>query len=325
MSNKVLVVGGAGYVGSHAVLALTDAGYDVTVFDDLSTGHAEFVQTNLQIGSILDRAALTEVFAAQEFDAVLHFAAKAYVGESVVDPEKYYRTNVVGTLNLLSAMKEYNVKNIVFSSTCATYGVPETLPITEETPQQPINPYGRTKLAIEWAIRDYVQAYGGNYTILRYFNVAGADPSLRIGERHDPETHLIPLVIQAALGRRETISVYGNDYPTPDGTCIRDYVHVSDLADAHVRALQRMESEAVNQEFNVGVGRGYSVMEVIRATEQLAGRHISVVIQPRRAGDPAELVSAAERIHNSTGWTPKFRSITDIVETAFKWHEKDQE
>lgn len=324
MSNKVLVVGGAGYVGSHAVLALTTAGYDVTVFDDLSTGHADFVQTNLRIGSILDRAALRGVFEAEEFDAVLHFAAKAYVGESVVDPEKYYRTNVVGTLNLLSAMKEHDVNNIVFSSTCATYGVPETLPITEETPQQPINPYGRTKLAIEWAIRDYVHAYGGNYTILRYFNVAGADPSLRIGERHDPETHLIPLVIQAALGRRETISVYGNDYPTPDGTCIRDYVHVSDLADAHVRALQRMESEAVNQEFNVGVGRGYSVMDVIRTTEQLAGRSVSVVNEPRRPGDPAKLVSVAERIRNSTGWAPSFRSIADIVETAFKWHQKDQ-
>lgn len=325
VSSEVLVIGGAGYVGSHTALALTEAGFDVTVFDDLSTGHSDFVRTDLTVASILDREALRSVFTHHSFSAVLHFAAKAYVGESVIDPAEYYITNVVGTLNVLTVMHEFGVNNIVFSSTCATYGVPNVLPITEDALQHPINPYGRTKLTAEWAIKDYVRAYGGNYTILRYFNVAGADPTLRIGERHNPETHLIPLIIDAGLGIRDSISVYGTDYPTSDGTCIRDYIHVSDLADAHVAAMIRMKREAVDQEFNVGVGNGYSVLEVIRAVEQVSGSRISIKEEPRRDGDPPELVSNATRIRELTGWCPRFGSIEDIVKTAWAWHKKEYE
>ena len=323
MSETILVSGGAGYIGSHTVLALRERGREVLVLDDLCEGHeAALLGAPLARGSMLDRDFVGDVFQSHEIGAVFHFAARCYVGESVTDPGRYYRHNVVGTMNLLDAMMATGVKRFVLSSTCATYGEPERMPITEDLPQNPINPYGTTKLIDEWLLRDYHRAHGLESVALRYFNAAGADPQGRLGEDHDPETHLIPLVIHAAQGKRAKVTVFGDDYPTPDGTCIRDYVHVTDLAEAHVLALEAMERGPVGvRAYNLGNTAGSSVLEVIRAVEKVAGRKVPYEVGGRRAGDPPRLVGSSAKIQTELGWTARFGAIETIVETAWRWHE----
>jgi len=320
---EILVTGGAGYIGSHACKALAQAGYTPVVFDSLVYGHEWAVQWGpFEQGDLSDRARLDELFTTYDFAAVIHFAAYAYVGESVTDPAKYYRNNVAGTLNLLEAMIAHDVKQIVFSSTCATYGEPESIPITESHPQRPINPYGASKLMVERMLADFDQAYGLRHIALRYFNAAGADPDGKIGEDHDPETHLIPLVLDAAAGMRSNITIYGDDYDTPDGTCIRDYIHVSDLADAHLLALQALEQGGTSRAYNLGNGHGYSVQEVIDTARQVTGREIPVRIGRRRPGDPDRLIGDASLIRQDLGWQPKFAALDKIIETAWQWHMK---
>jgi UDP-glucose 4-epimerase len=253
----------------------------------------------------------------------MHFSAYAYVGESVKKPEKYYNNNVVNTLHLLDAMRRHDVKYFIFSSTCATYGEPEKMPIVEDMPQNPINPYGRTKLMVEKILEDYHRAYGLNYCALRYFNAAGADPDCEIGELHDPETHLIPLVLDAAIGKRRSISVFGTDYPTPDGTCVRDYIHINDLADAHIRALEYIRTNNCSEKFNLGNGCGYSVKEIIEMARKVTGKEIPVVYAERRPGDPPELIGSAEKAKRILGWEPKF-DLESIMQTAWAWHQKQQ-
>ena len=322
MARAVLVTGGAGYIGSHACKALAQAGYLPVALDNLSYGHEWAVQWGpLVKGDILDPAALDAVFTEYRPQAVLHFAAFAYVGESVTNPEKYYRNNVVGTLSLLEAMRRHDCKRVVFSSTCATYGVPERLPLTEDCPQRPINPYGWSKLMMEQILRDFQQAYGMSFASLRYFNAAGADMGGEIGEDHDPETHLIPLIILAAMGKRGHIEVFGTDYPTPDGTAVRDYIHVDDLADAHVLALRRLEREPGGLFINLGTEAGNSVLEVIKAVEKVSGRTVPVQYGPRRAGDPHALYADAARAREWLGWKPK-HGIEEIVASAWKWHSR---
>ena len=317
---NVLVVGGAGYIGSHAVRLLLEAGHSVWVYDNLSRGHREAVPEGLLIeGDLTDRPRLVETLVGKRIDAVMHFAAFALVNESVNDPALYYHNNVVAALALLEAMREADVKRIVFSSTTATYGEPDVIPIPETTPQQPINPYGFTKLVIEHALADYASAYGFGYAALRYFNAAGARPDGSIGEDHDPETHLIPIVLQVALGQRDKITVFGDDYATPDGTCIRDYIHIDDLGDAHLRALDRLrEGEGIC--LNLGTGRGTSVREIIDACREVCGHPIPEVIGPRRAGDPPELVADAKQAAKVLGWKPAYTDVKSIVETAWNWH-----
>lgn len=319
---NVLVVGGAGYIGSHAVKMLGEAGHDVWVYDNLSRGHQESVPPGkLVVGEVADRAKLVETMRDKKIDAVMHFAAFALVNESVNDPSLYYRNNVIAALELLDAMREANVMRIVFSSTTATYGEPAVVPIPETTRQEPINPYGFTKLVIEKALADYAAAYGLAYAALRYFNAAGAHPSGSIGEDHDPESHLIPLVLQVALGQREKITIYGDDYPTPDGTCVRDYIHVCDLADAHLRALDRLEP-GKGICLNLGTGRGTSVREIVEACREVTGHAIPEVMGSRRAGDPPELIADARRAKAELGWEPKYADVKSIVETAWSWHQK---
>ena len=317
---NILVCGGAGYVGSHALPFLRSAGHDVWVYDNLVAGHrAACGEAPLIVGDLHDSNALIRAMRTARIDAVMHFAAFAAVGESVQDPEKYYQNNVVGALNLLAAMRICDVKKIVFSSTTATYGVPDEMPISESTPQLPINPYGFTKLVIEQALDDYAQAYGFSYAALRYFNASGAAASGAIGEDHDPESHLIPIALQVALGQRPDIKVFGTDYPTPDGTCIRDYIHVDDLATAHVAALERLEP-GTNFQLNLGTGRGHSVREVIEACRKASGRSITAIESDRRPGDPPELVADSTKAQRELDWKPKFVAIDDIVETAWRWH-----
>lgn len=317
---NILVTGGAGYVGSHAARCLTRAGHDIWVYDNLSRGHREAVPPGrLILGELADTAKLAGVMIDKQIDAVMHFAAFALVGESVADPALYYRNNVLGSLSLLEAMRASGVRRIVFSSTTATYGEPEEMPIREDFPQRPINPYGFTKLAIEHALADYAAAYGFGYAALRYFNAAGATPDGDIGEDHDPESHLIPIVLQVALGQREKITIFGDDYPTPDGTCIRDYVHVDDLASAHLAALDRLE-DGVELKLNLGTGRGTSVREVIEACRRVTGHAIPEAIGRRRPGDPPELVADASLARQTLGWTPRYMEIEPIVETAWRWH-----
>jgi len=325
MKTTILVTGGAGYIGSHAAMALDMAGYDALVFDNLSTGHADFLRFGRHvIGDLADREALKAVFSANNITAVMHFAAFAYVEESVADPAKYYRNNVANTLNLLEAAREHGTRGIIFSSTCATYGMPTHLPLREDHSQVPINPYGRTKLAIEWLLRDFAHAYGLAYSALRYFNAAGAAPGhldARIGEWHKPETHLIPLALQAALDAQKSVSILGTDYNTRDGTCIRDYIHVCDLADAHILALERLLAGEKSAAFNLGNGQGYSVREVIDCVRAVTGRPLAVKEAPRRPGDPDALVGDAAKAIHELGWQPKFADLEHIVRTAWEWEQ----
>ena len=325
-----LVVGGAGYIGSHMVRMLADQGHEVTVFDNLSRGHRDAVLgADFVRGDLLNPADLESLFQSRRFDAVLHFAALCYVGESVQMPREYYRNNVVGTLNLLNAMLDTGVRRLVFSSTCATYGDPVSVPITEEHPQAPVNPYGWTKLMVEKALADYGAAYGLNSIALRYFNAAGCDPDGRLGERHDPETHLIPLVLREALRVRSggdpadtRLTVFGDDFPTPDGTCVRDYIHVHDLCSAHLAALNRLSGAEGGgfEAFNLGNGQGFSVREVIETARRLTGIDIRFRIGPRRPGDPSELVGSAAKARTTLGWKPRFDQLEAILETAWRWH-----
>jgi UDP-glucose 4-epimerase len=322
----ILVTGGAGYIGSHAVLALQQAGYRVVVLDNLVYGHQDIVEQVLQVelvaGDTNDRALLDHLFADHDFAAVMHFAAYAYVGESVTKPDKYYRNNVTGTLTLLEAMVAAGVKQFVFSSTCATYGVPTIVPIPEDHPQNPINPYGATKLMVERMLADFDQAYDFRSVSFRYFNAAGADPQGRLGEDHNPETHLIPLVLMAALGQRESIAIFGTDYPTPDGTCIRDYIHVTDLAQAHVLGLEYLLKGGPSDFFNLGNGNGFSVKEVIETARQVTGKEIVAVEHDRRPGDPPALVGSGEKARRILGWSPDYPDLSKIITHAWQWHQQ---
>jgi UDP-glucose 4-epimerase len=317
---NILVTGGAGYVGSHAARVLDHAGHNVWVYDNLSRGHAEAALPGKLIeGDVGDRERVGRALRDKKIEAVMHFAAFALVGESVASPHLYHQNNTVATLTLLDAMRSANVTRMVFSSTTATYGVPERIPIAEEERQEPINPYGFSKLAIERALADYAHAYGWGYAALRYFNAAGAAPDGSLGEDHDPETHLIPIVLQVALGQRDHVTIFGDDYPTRDGTCIRDYVHVDDLGDAHLRALPHLRP-GLGLCLNLGIGRGYSVREVIAACRKVTGHPIPEVIGARRPGDPPELVADASRAQRTLGWKPGYTTIDRIVETAWNWH-----
>ncbi len=323
---KILVTGGAGYIGSHTVLALKRAGYQVVILDNLVYGHRDLVEQVLQVelvvGDTNDRTLLDRLFTTQQFAAVMHFSAYAYVGESVSDPAKYYRNNVTGTLTLLEAMEAVSIKNFVFSSTCATYGVPTKVPIPEDHPQNPINPYGATKLMVERILTDFDVAYKLKSVRFRYFNAAGADPSGNLGEDHNPETHLIPLVLQTALGKRESVSIFGTDYPTPDGTCIRDYIHVSDLADAHVLGLEYLLKGSESTVFNLGNGNGFSVREVIDTAKKITGKEIKVVECDRRLGDPPALIGSGDKARQILGWEPKYADLENILAHAWAWHQK---
>jgi len=322
----ILVTGGAGYIGSHAVLALKRAGYGVVVLDNLVYGHHDLVEKVLQVdlivGDINDRPLLDELFAKYDIAAVMHFSAYAYVGESVTTPDKYYRNNVVATLTLLEAMQAASINKFVFSSTCATYGVPKTVPIPEDHPQSPINPYGATKLMVERILADFDVAYGLKSVCFRYFNAAGADPTGLLGEDHNPETHLIPLVLQTALGKRQSVSIFGTDYDTPDGTCIRDYIHVTDLADAHILGVEYLLQGGDSTIFNLGNGNGFSVREVIDTAKQVTGREIKVVESDRRPGDPPALVGSGEKARKILGWNPQYPEIDKIISHAWAWHQK---
>ena len=320
---RILVTGGAGYIGSHAVRKLIELGHDVSVIDNLYRGHAESLPptTDFVRGDICDLALLTSTLESGQIEAVMHFAALAYVGESVSDPLSYYQTNTAGTLTLLTAMRAVGVNKLVFSSTCATYGEPDTMPIVELTPQNPINAYGRSKLYVESALRDYLQSNPAiSFLGLRYFNVAGASFDGEIGEDHTPETHLIPLAIYTALGKRDKLTVFGSDYPTPDGTCVRDYVHVEDLVDAHILALGNL-APGKGDFYNIGIGRGYSVMEVIDSVKRVTGIDFSVEMADRRPGDPPTLYANADRIKADFGWSPKYTDLDAIVETAWRWYQ----
>ncbi|HQT44214.1 MAG TPA: UDP-glucose 4-epimerase GalE [Halothiobacillus sp.] len=317
---KILVVGGAGYIGSHMVKFLARAGHHVVVLDNLSTGHADSVKYGaLVIGDMADTALLDTLFQAHQFDAVMHFAAFSLVGESVSDPAKYYRNNVSNTLSLLDAMVRHGVLHFIFSSTAATFGEPRTERIDESHPQNPITPYGRSKLAVEQLLEDYDKAYGLKSVCLRYFNAAGADPEGELGERHEPETHLIPLVLQVAAGRRAAIRVFGTDYPTPDGSCLRDYVHVQDLCAAHLLALEWLRRHDQSHRFNLGNGDGFSVLDVIETAQTVTGRLIAIERTARRPGDPARLIADAASAQLNLGWIPEFRELNRIIEDAWRW------
>ncbi|MBD2872363.1 UDP-glucose 4-epimerase GalE [Paenibacillus arenilitoris] len=318
----VLVTGGAGYIGSHAVAALLERGEEIVVIDNLQQGHREaLLGGKLYEGDLRDAAFLDTVFRENKIDAVIHFAANSLVGESMKDPGKYYHNNVFGTLCLLEKMNEHGVRKIVFSSTAATYGEPENVPIDEFDRTLPTNAYGETKLAMEKMMKWFDVAHGVKFVSLRYFNAAGAHESGKIGEDHNPETHLIPIVLQAALGQRPHISVFGDDYDTPDGTCIRDYIHVSDLADAHVLAVDRLRTGADSAVYNLGNGTGFSVKQVIDIARAVTGKEIPAVVEARRAGDPAVLVASSDRARKELGWNPKRDKLEDIIRSAWNWHE----
>jgi UDP-glucose 4-epimerase len=317
---NILVIGGAGYIGSHMVKRLGQLGCQVTTLDNLSAGHRDAVLCGEFVhGDMADRALMDQVFEKGRFDAVMHFASFIQVGESVVEPAKYYANNVVNTLQLLDVMVAHGVKQFIFSSTAATFGEPHYMPIDEVHPQQPINPYGRTKLMVEQALQDYDKAYGLKSVCLRYFNAAGADPDGQLGERHEPETHLVPLVLQAASGRRTHISVFGRNYDTPDGTCIRDYIHIVDLCEAHWLAIQHLVRGGASDAFNLGNGQGFSVQEVIDTATRVTGRTISVQEGPRRSGDPARLVADATRANRVLGWHPQYADLATIIAHAWHW------
>ena len=322
----ILVTGGAGYIGSHAVLELQRAGYQVVVLDNLVYGHRELVEdvlkVELVVGDTSDRALLDDLFATRNIDAVMHFAAYAYVGESVSSPAKYYHNNVVGTLTLLEAMLAASVNKFVFSSTCATYGVPTVVPIPEDHPQQPINPYGASKLMVERILADFGAAYDFKSVCFRYFNAAGADPNGLLGEDHNPETHVIPLVLMTALGQQDSVSILGTDYPTPDGTCIRDFIHVTDLATAHVLGLEYLLQGGESETFNLGNGHGFSVRQVIETAEKVTGRPIKVIERDRRPGDPPVLIGSAAKAKAILNWQPRYADLADILSHAWQWHQK---
>jgi UDP-glucose 4-epimerase len=320
---KVLVVGGAGYIGSHMVKVLLDGGHEVVTFDDLSSGYRDAVLGGeLVQGSLGDRSALAQLFVAHRFDAVMHFASFIQVGESVRNPAIYYRNNLSNTLNLLDAMVAAQVRRFIFSSTAAIFGEPAYVPVDEKHPERPMNPYGASKQMVERALQDYDRAYGLRSVCLRYFNAAGAHPEGLIGERHEPETHLIPLLLQAASGRRESVQVFGRDYDTPDGTCIRDYIHVMDLCQAHLLALEYLEDVGGSAVFNLGNGNGFSVLEVIASVEKVSGRKVKVVDAPRREGDPARLVADARLARQRLGWSPGYGELEILVEHAWKWERR---
>jgi UDP-glucose 4-epimerase len=319
--STVLVVGGAGYIGSHMVIALLDAGHDVVVLDDLSRGHRDLVAGGeLVVGNVGDRALLDWIFSTKKIDAVMHFAASSLVGESVEKPLQYYRNNVGNSIELLDAMRQHRVSNFIFSSTAAVYGEPTEVPITETHRSQTTNPYGATKHAIEEMLHACATAHDLRFVTLRYFNAAGADAQGRIGERHQPETHLIPLVLQVAIGERANIKIFGTDYPTDDGTCVRDYVHVVDLAKAHLLALELLLRGSIrNATYNLGNNRGYSVRQVISVAEQVSGQSITVVETTRRAGDPATLIAESSKARQELRWMPQFEDLEKIIETAWRW------
>ena len=318
----ILITGGAGYIGSHCTLDLIRAGYDCIVLDNLSEGHIEALQTNnFCKADLANIDEIREVFKKYSVEAVIHFAASCYVGESATNPQKYYYNNVVNTLNLLQVMLENNVKKIVFSSTCATYGNPEYTPIDENHPQKPVNIYGKTKLIIENILQDYDRAYGLKYMALRYFNASGADNKAKIGESHDPETHLIPLALEAASGKRKLIKIFGDDYNTPDKTCIRDYIHVNDLSSAHRLALEKLIKGKESNFYNLGTGKGVSVKEIINISEKITNKKINSEIVNRREGDPPILFADNKKIKAEIGWEPKYTKIDDIISTAWHWEQ----
>jgi len=322
----ILVTGGAGYIGSHAVLALKNAGYEVVVLDNLSNGHRELVEQVLQVklivGDTSDRPLLDNIFTTHNITAVMHFAAYIAVGESVTDPAKYYHNNVAGTLTLLEAMLAASINKFIFSSTCALYGVPKFVPLTEDHPQDPISPYATTKWMVERILSDFDTAYNLKSVRFRYFNAAGADPTGLLGEDHEPETHLIPLVLMAALGKRESILIFGTDYPTSDGTCIRDYIHVTDLAQAHVLGLEYLLKGGDSEVFNLGNGSGFSVREVIESAKEVTGAEIKIEERDRRPGDPPILVGSSDKASKVLGWRPQYPNIKDILTHAWQWHQR---
>lgn len=319
----ILVTGGAGYIGSHTVAELIEKGEKVIILDNLENGHrqaAQAIGATLVVGDLRDSEFLKGFFKSNDIEAVIHFAAYIEAGESVTNPLKHYNNNVIGTLNLLTAMNEAGVKKIVFSSTAATYGEPENIPIKESDRTLPINPYGETKLAVEKALRWADNAYGIKHIALRYFNAAGAHISGKIGEAHSPETHLIPIVLQVASGKRDEIKLFGNDYDTKDGSCVRDYIHVTDLAQAHILALYNLRQKSTSNVFNLGNGKGFSNKEVVEIARQVTGRTIKAADAPRRPGDPAVLVASSEKAMTELGWKPKYNELSKIVETAWNWH-----
>ncbi len=322
MTKTVLIAGGAGYIGSHTVKYMLDKDYKVVVVDNLVYGHKEAVLTkNFEQIDLADKKAIDSVFKKYKIDAVIHFAAYAYVGESVTEPKKYYQNNVVNTLNLLDTMIENEVKNIVFSSTCATYGNPQYTPIDEKHPQNPINPYGKTKLMIEKIMEDYDRAYGLKYIALRYFNAAGCDAQGELGEDHNPETHLIPLVLKAIKGEVPKLTVFGTDYDTPDGTCIRDYIHIEDLADAHFLAVEKLLKGGNSDYINLGTGIGTSVKEIIEVAKKVTGKDVPLVYGKRREGDPPRLFASNEKAKKELDWQPKYLNVDNIIETAWNWEQ----
>lgn len=324
--STILIVGGAGYIGTHTVQALQQAGYETIILDNLVSGHRDLVekvlQTELIVGNIGDRALLARLFATRSITAVMHFAAYAYVGESFQEPAKYYRNNTAQTLTLLEAMVAASIDKLVFSSTCATYGIPQQIPVPEDSVQQPLNPYGASKLMSERIIQDFGNAYGLESVIFRFFNAAGADPLRRLGEDHTPEPHLIPSVMLAALGQRESISIFGTDYQTPDGTCVRDYIHVSDLAQAHIKGLEYLLEQGCSNIFNLGNDKGFSVKEIIETTQEVTGKKIEVIECDRRLGDPPILVANSDKARKILGWQPQYRDLKDILTSAWNWHQQ---
>ena len=317
---KILVVGGAGYIGSHMVKQLALSNHDVVTLDNLSCGYKDAVKYGeLVIGDLGDSDVLDKLFSEHKFDAVMHFAAFIEVGESVINPSKYYHNNVSNTHVLLDAMVKHDIEHFIFSSTAAIFGEPQYTPIDEAHPQSPINPYGRSKLMVEHMLEDYDKAYGLKSTCMRYFNAAGADPDGELGERHNPESHLVPLILQAASGRREDIKVFGQDYATDDGTCVRDYVHINDLCEAHSLALARMKITGNSARYNLGNGKGFSVQQVIDTAKQVSGKDFKVVTTDRRAGDPAVLVADSTLARQELDWQPKFDQLETIIETAWQW------
>ena len=319
---SILVVGGAGYIGSHVNKMLARKGFDTVVLDNLVYGHEEAVVAGEFVrGDIANKDDIRKAFEGRDIEAVFHFANYAYVGESCLDPEKYYVNNISNTLNLLSVMREQGCNKIIFSSSCSTYGVPERVPITEDLPQRPMSPYASTKLMIEMILKDYARAYGLRYVGFRYFNACGADPEGEIGESHTPETHLIPITLDVASGLRDEMMIFGNDYNTPDGTNIRDYVHVLDLAEAHIAALDYFDRGGENDFFNIGTEKGFSNLEIVEAVKRVTGRDFPVVITDRRPGDPDILVGSSEKARRVLGWVPKYSDIETVIETAWKWHE----